>query len=325
MLPNAPTFVSTLTNLFKDIALAVEENEEVLAEDFGPGALPRAVLELHAECDARGAQILRRFIEHRQIARVAQLVGRRGTGEPLPDPRQVEALLEEMLLLCQRSEEYNAFMLAKLNAGSQPSGGLSPAAANTFKTGQFNRAVHEMVGHYIGLEEYYLIENVSKAIRIDEHVPGSMTSSMVDDVFYILMSSGRRAGATGSLQCVCAVINHINNLLSNEFDHALQGKVRTVKSGSEKFDSFLHLSLLCRRACVLTAGSCARVGRNATDGERRVLCESSAPCRSVGWRSGCSRPQPARPPASAPAPPRRPPPPPPRAPRRRPPPRRRLR
>lgn len=226
MLPNAPTFAGTLTNLFKDIALAVEENEGVLIEGFGAGALSRAVLELHAECDARGAQVLRRFIEQRQIARVAQLVGRRGTGEALPDPRQVEALLEEMLLLCQRSEEYNAFMLAKLNAGAaqQPAAAGSPAAANTFKSGQFNRAVHEMVGHYIGLEEFYLIENVSKAIRIDEQVSGALTSSMVDDVFYILMSSGRRAGATGSLQCVCAVINHINNLLSNEFDHALQAK-----------------------------------------------------------------------------------------------------
>ena len=67
-LPGAPTFVSTLTNLFKDIAEAVEENEPLLAAgDFGAGAVVRAASELHAECDGRGAQILRRFMEHRQV------------------------------------------------------------------------------------------------------------------------------------------------------------------------------------------------------------------------------------------------------------------
>lgn len=226
-LPTAPTFVSTLTNLFKDIALAVEDNEEVLSSEFGAGAAQRAVTELHAECDARGAQILRRFIDHRQLQRLCQAVSRRAAGEAAPDPREVESHLEEMLLLCQRSEEYNAFMLAKLRSGS---GGLSPAAANSFKTGQFNRVVHEMVGHYIGLEEFYMVENVAKAIRIDEHSGGGLTSSMVDDVFYILLSSGRRAGATASLQCVCAVLNHVNNLLSNEYRNALTAKIRGAAS-----------------------------------------------------------------------------------------------
>ena len=224
-LPSAPTFGSTLTNLFKDIAEAVEENEPLLASgDFGAGAVQRCVTELHAECDGRGAQILRRFMEHRQVARLGAAVARRGQpGEAAPDPREVESYLEEMLLLCQRSEEYNAFMLAQLRAAA---GGLSPAAANSFKTGHFNRAVHEMTAQYIGLEEFYLVQNVAKAIRIDEAGRDALTSSMVDDVFYILLASGRRAGATGSLQCVCAVLNHLNNLLSNEFRDALGAKLR---------------------------------------------------------------------------------------------------
>jgi hypothetical protein len=59
--------------------------------------------------------------------RVAQLAGdiaaARGGGGEKPDPLEVESFLEELLLLCQRSEEYNAFMLDKMRAGAGAGGG----------------------------------------------------------------------------------------------------------------------------------------------------------------------------------------------------------
>jgi hypothetical protein len=216
-----PTFASALSGLFKDIAAALEEHAELLEGAFGPDALLRAATELHAECDARGASLLRRFAEHHALPRLAAACARRAPGEPLPDPRAVEAHAEEALGLCAASEEYSLFMLAKLRAAGAP-----PAAAAAFRAGAFSRGVVELVGHYIVLEEYYMVENVNKAIRIDEHAPGALTSSMVDDVFYILLKCGRRAGAAGSVQCCCAVLNHVANLLSNEYREALAAKLR---------------------------------------------------------------------------------------------------
>lgn len=60
--------------------------------------------------------------------------------------------LEEMLLLCQRSEEYNTFMLTKLTAA----GAASPTAQssgleNTFRSGQFNVTVRELIAYYINM------------------------------------------------------------------------------------------------------------------------------------------------------------------------------
>ena len=60
--------------------------------------------------------------------------------------------------------------------------------------GQLARAVGEMMSAYCVLEEYLMVENVNKAIRIDEPLPDSLTSSMVDDVFFILQTSTRRWG-----------------------------------------------------------------------------------------------------------------------------------
>ena len=71
-------------------------------------------------------------------------------------------------------------------------------------------------------EEFYLEENVGKAIAIDEWSADALTTSMVDDVFFILQKCGRRALATGNLQCLCAILGQINNLLSNSLRTALE-------------------------------------------------------------------------------------------------------
>ena len=49
-----------------------------------------------------------------------------------------------------------------------------------------NHLVQEMIGYYIIMEEYYMRESTAKAIQLDSYEPGSLTSSMTDDVFFIL-------------------------------------------------------------------------------------------------------------------------------------------
>ncbi|KAF9590294.1 hypothetical protein IFM89_032302 [Coptis chinensis] len=70
-----------------------------------------------------------------------------------------------------------------------------------------------------------MVENVRKAIKIDEHVPDSLTTSMVDDVFYVLQKCCRRAISTSNSNSVLAVLSGAINLLSNEYQEALQQKM----------------------------------------------------------------------------------------------------
>ena len=79
-------------------------------------------------------------------------------------------------------------------------------------------------------EEFYLEENVEKAIAIDEWSPDALTTSMVDDVFFILQKCGGRALAIGSLQCLCAILGQLNNLLRDSLRSALEYK---WKAGSQ--------------------------------------------------------------------------------------------
>ena len=67
---------------------------------------------------------------------------------------QIEGYLEEMLLLCQHSEEYNQFMLAKLTGAAAGMGSPkadTAALENGFRSGQFNVTVRELIAYYINL------------------------------------------------------------------------------------------------------------------------------------------------------------------------------
>mmetsp|Transcript_11124 Transcript_11124/g.40774 ORF Transcript_11124/g.40774 Transcript_11124/m.40774 type:complete len:733 (+) Transcript_11124:60-2258(+) len=229
-------FVGTVTNLFKDLAVAVEENEEYIQAAFGGNAMYEAIQELQRECDQRGVQLLKRFIEYRRIPQMIEQI--RGNSSDTLAPRQVEMYLEEMLMFSQRNEEYVNFMVGKLLAtGSNSATGESPgrhykgrSAENMFRTSEFSKKIQEIVSYYITMEEFFMVENVKLAISIDELSADALTSSVVDDTFFILQKCSQRAIATANVQCTCAALNHVNNLLSNEYLHALRNKAaQTIK------------------------------------------------------------------------------------------------
>lgn len=80
-----------------------------------------------------------------------------------------------------------------------------------------------------------MVENVRKAIAIDEQQEDSLTTSMVDDVFFVLQSCCRRAISTGSINSVFAVLSGATSLLSHEYQEALQQKMREPNLGAKLF------------------------------------------------------------------------------------------
>ena len=156
-------FVDCLTGLFKDIVSALDANAGLVADTFGQPALLDVALALQEECDVHGARILQRYAQHRGLATLVQQTtmvhaspAKDGSGvaaapPPAPvDPRQVEAYLEEILVLYQRSEEYNQYVLACMANAVAPDP-LGGGRENAFRSGQFNITVRELVSSYINL------------------------------------------------------------------------------------------------------------------------------------------------------------------------------
>ncbi|CAL4967838.1 unnamed protein product [Urochloa decumbens] len=244
-----PDFVGCLTLLFKDIVLAVEENDAVLRELRGEDGVAYAIIELQECCDSRGTQILRRYADYRKLARLASdinsytknllsVVGSMASaagGNEGPDPREIELYLEEILALTQLGEDYTEFMVNKIRGLRDVKPELGPQAMKAFRNGSFNKMEQDLTGFYVIFEEFFMVENVRKAIRIDEPVPDGLTTSMVDDVFFVLQSCCRRAASTASINSVLAVLGGATSLLSNEYQEALQLRMREPNLGAKLF------------------------------------------------------------------------------------------
>ncbi|XP_021297102.1 conserved oligomeric Golgi complex subunit 4 [Herrania umbratica] len=238
---NQVNFVGCLTNLFKDIVLAVEENDEILRSLCGEDGVVYAIFELQEECDSRGSLILKKYMEYRKLAKLSSEINAQNNnllavGAPEgPNPREIELYLEEILSLMQLGEDYTEYMVSKIKGMTTVEPDLVPRATKAFRTGSFSKVAQDVTGFYVILEGFFMVENVRKAIRIDEHVPDSLTTSMVDDVFYVLQSCLRRAISTSSISSVVAVLSGASSLLNNEYYEALQQKIREPNLGARLF------------------------------------------------------------------------------------------
>nr|XP_043625281.1 conserved oligomeric Golgi complex subunit 4 [Erigeron canadensis] len=225
-------FVKCLNNLFRDIALAVEENVDVLMSLCGEDGIVYAICELQEECDSRGSLILKKYMEYRKLSKLTSEINSykselMSNGEVEgPDPRKIELYLEEMLSLTQLGEDYTEYMISKIKGLSRVDPELVPKATKSFRSGNFSKVVQDMTSYYVILEGFYMVENVRKAIKIDEHVMDSLTTSMVDDVFYVLRSSCRRSISTSNINSVIAALSSAVSLLAGEYNDALQQKIR---------------------------------------------------------------------------------------------------
>ena len=153
-------FVTALTDLFRDIGGALDANRSVVVDTYGAPAVLELSQGLHEECDTHGARVLQRYCEHRRLrqlvdAAVAAASPDKARAEPAApvapaDPRQVEEYLEEVLILYQRCEEYNQYLLTAMAAAVAPDP-LGAAREQALRSGDFNVTVRELVSHYINL------------------------------------------------------------------------------------------------------------------------------------------------------------------------------
>ncbi|KAM0048543.1 putative oligomeric Golgi complex, subunit 4 protein [Helianthus debilis subsp. tardiflorus] len=234
-------FVACLTNLFKDIVLAIEENEEILKSLCGEDGIVYAICELQEECDSRGSMILKKYMEFRKLSKLTSEINSYknemlSSGEEEgPDPREIELFLEEILSLTQLGEDYTGYMVSKIKGLNHVDPELTPRATKAFRSGNFSKVIQDITSYYVILEGFFMVENVRKAIKIDEHVMDSLTTSMVDDVFYVLQSCCRRSISTSNINSVIAALSSAVSLLGGEYNDALQQKMREPNLGGKLF------------------------------------------------------------------------------------------
>ncbi|KAM6352801.1 conserved oligomeric Golgi complex subunit 4 isoform 2-T2 [Alca torda] len=234
----AVIFADTLTLLFEGIARIVETHQPIVETYYGPGRLYTLIKHLQVECDRQVEKVVDKFIKerdyHRQFQQVQNNMMRSSSAEKI-EPRELDPILTEVTLMNARSELYLRFIKRRIISDFEV--GDSMASEEVKQEHQkyldkllnnclLSRTMQELIGYYITMEEYFMRETVNKAVAMDSYEKGQLTSSMVDDVFYIVKKCIGRALSSSSIDCLCAMINHSTTELESDFREVLYNKLK---------------------------------------------------------------------------------------------------
>ncbi|XP_049774280.1 conserved oligomeric Golgi complex subunit 4 isoform X2 [Schistocerca cancellata] len=239
-------YADTLTLLFEGIARVIEIHQPLVETYYGPGKLLTVVTYLQRECDRQTKHVITEFSRSRHLERKIQQVNdlmRSSIGgtssniyskslEKL-DPKDLDLLLGELTIMHSRAELYVRFIrrrvLNDLEVGLQkPESRVAMVGEleAMLKGSELSHRMQELLGNYLLLERYFMEESVKKAVAMDIVEDGSITSSMVDDVFFIVRKCIRRASSSSSIDGVCAVINNACGLLEMDYCSVLRQQLR---------------------------------------------------------------------------------------------------
>lgn len=91
--------------------------------------------------------------------------------------------------------------------------------------------------NFVMMGDYFVQKSIEKALKIDKIEQDSLTSTCVDDVFYILKACIQKGSATGDPDCLSALINSAGRTLELEFMNVLQKRLSTAYLSSNSADS----------------------------------------------------------------------------------------
>nr|CAD7434218.1 unnamed protein product [Timema monikensis] len=235
-------YADTLTLLFEGIARVVEIHQPLIETYYGLGRLISIIPHLQRECDRQTKKVLAEFSKHRQLDHKLQQVddyyrGPVGVYGKHPvdklDPKELDLFLGELTIMHSRAELYVRFVRRRvmndLEVGvpnAQTRAALVTELETTLQGSELCHRMQELLSHYFLLEKYFMEGSVRKAVDMDSLEEGSLTSSMVDDVFFIVRKSIRRASSSASLDGVCAVINNACSLLEMDLCGVLRQQLK---------------------------------------------------------------------------------------------------
>ncbi|XP_062868741.1 conserved oligomeric Golgi complex subunit 4 isoform X1 [Trichomycterus rosablanca] len=231
-------FADTLTLLLEGIARIVETHQPIVETYYGPGRLYTLLTHLQKECDTQTQKVVDKFMQQRGYRNKFQIVQStmmRGVSAEKIEPRELDPVLCEVTLMNSRAELYLRFLKRRITADFDVADSGSRESViqehqqcleRLLKECQLSCIMQELIGYYIPMEEYYMRETVNKAVAMDTAEAGQLSSSMVDDVFYIIKKCISRALTSASSDCVCAMINHATSVLETDFSEVLVCKLR---------------------------------------------------------------------------------------------------
>lgn len=112
-----------------------------------------------------------------------------------------------------------------------------------------DRHIKEILTYYSILEEYFMMESSKKvnmvmfsrdsyteAIKLDQLEDGNLTSSMVDNTFFVLKQCSFRALSTINSNTACTISSMLSNILSYDYKAVLENMLSESFEGSSELN-----------------------------------------------------------------------------------------
>jgi conserved oligomeric Golgi complex subunit 4 len=153
------------------------------------------------------------------------------------DPRDLDELLTEMTLISARTELYKHFLLKSITIDLSGLDQKSPQITNLQKLLEEAKvfmnncnlrcSVQELIGDYSILENYFMTENINKAIQMNTgYQKGSLTSSIVDDTFFIIKKCLKRSLCSDSVDGCCVMFNNCSAVIDSTYKDYFHSMVK---------------------------------------------------------------------------------------------------
>ena len=280
--PNDPRFsviyADTLTLLFEGIARMVEIHQPLIETFYGPGRLITVMTMIQKECDKQSVIIIDEFKKQRKLSdivnkvreslymKTTQLSSANSYVNKI-EAKDLDHILGEITLLQSRSEMYFKFVRKRVAADVKISSESfeqrdekNKVLQQRIASSELCHLMQELMSHYILLEDYFMTENIRKAIHHHRqtnkttsesgvmHQVSSLTPSassmslssaanssaadddyghsytdsiLLDDIFYIVKKCVSRAICSHNIDGVCAVANNASTILETDFCYGL--------------------------------------------------------------------------------------------------------
>lgn len=233
--------------LFQEVAKIIDVHQVLVETYYKHGNLLFVLQIIQGKCDEMVKRIFDDFKRTRNFNLTLAYVDKSlktqvnaWSSAPVTkvDPRELDTLLIEIILMISRSQTYLAFLekratddlIVAYQADSPAKLKESLALVQKLiRECKLASIMQELSGQYVLMEEYFMKESVVKAIQMDDGGPlteVTIASSMFDDVFFIMKNCIRRAISSKNIDVLCAIVNHCITTLDTSYAHALQERIK---------------------------------------------------------------------------------------------------
>jgi len=232
-------FADGLTFIFEEVAKTIEVQQPLIETHYGPEYVLKFLSRLQTYCDTFSGDMLQAFLKTRKIKELLKTMWDDSdvVNVEKPDSKDIDLLIEEIVLILARYDLYSKFVCKRINADLESKTSSAKMILNNSK---LCCSIQEQMGKYLEFERYYMEESIKKAMMMDtiEGDGDELTSSMVDDVFFIIRKCVMRSLRSGSLDVLCAVINNVVNALESDMCTFFEQILNAGYPGSGYFNRF---------------------------------------------------------------------------------------